>query len=153
MAVTQTQQYFVDKAISQNPNECCLALDGEVIEASWSPGTMICQANVNGKLTSFPLEDSCGVVEAAAETTPTQGGGFGNWLTTNIGGIASGIGSAFGSVYSTITGTETPEQALDRARLEAEAERQRKTRQAVVGLVIFVVIAVIGFYLIKKRKK
>jgi hypothetical protein len=151
MAVTQTQQYFVDKAISQNPNECCLALGGEVYEGD--DKEMLCAARINGQNTSFALSQACGFVEAAAETTPTQGGGFGNWLTTNIGGIASGIGSAFGSVYSTITGTETPEQALDRARLEAEAERQRKTRQAIVGLVIFVVIAVIGFYLIKKRKK
>lgn len=147
MAVTQTQQYFADKSITQDPDECCRSLGGDLVIDS--DGTPLCSFETY----EFPRSQACQYALQNAEQAPTQAGGLGNWLATNAAGIGSAIGTTFESVFSTITGTPTPAQQLAASAAAAEEERKRKNRQVVVGLVIFVVIAIVGVYLIKKRKK
>jgi len=147
MAVTQTQQYLADTKAAQNPNACCLALGGTM--ATDDENRQICVAVVNGFATSFYLADACNYAGAVAQSSPTQGGGLLNWISSNVGTV----GTAVSNVIGTITGQPTPQQQISALQAEQDAERQRQNRRLIVGLVIFAAATLILIVYLKNRKK
>jgi len=144
MAVTPDQQYLIDTKQLNDSEQCCLAVGG-VVDVLNSECTYPQFDN-----TSLPLTEACGVAEDIAESEHSagmqNGGGFGNWLSGNLGNLTEGFADIWGAINP-----PPPDTTVNTTIIQQQAEKDKRNKQLLVlgGVVLFIIL---GVYLIKKRK-
>lgn len=153
MAITPDQQYLTDTKQADSPEQCCMTLGGYVeIDDEGTPMCVIMNQQSSAVADgSFYLSEACGYAESIAEDEDSagnqNGGGFGNWLSGNLGNLTQGFADVWGALNPPPPDTTTNITNIQ----QEQAEKDKKTKQLLVigGVVLFIVL---GVYLIKKSK-